>query len=338
MAKKEFWTIVIVTAVTVLIWFWAAGETLSQRSVNARLAFDLPEPESWLITPRQRFVSVSMEGSKLAMQQADQILRNDLRVPLQAMAGRQTIDMAEAAQDMRDLQATGVKVLSFEPGTIDVDVDQIVRVQSRVRASLPGVQTVGEIRIEPAEVTLAMPNALRQRFTGDLPVEAFVDRTRLDRLTPGERHTLSVKLRPPDGLASAEGVSVEPSTVQLSFAMRSRTREMTLDSVRIQLAGPPEDNVEYLVELDETVLRDVTITAEADLIRRIEANEATVVAMLHLSNREKELGIESKPISYFLAMVTDDLGHQRGVVVDARVGDTPQLPSVNFQVIRRPLP
>ncbi len=337
MAKKELWTIVIVTAVTVLIWFWAAGETLNQRTVNARIAFTLPEPETWLVTPRQRFVALSMEGSRLAMQQADQVLRSDLQLPLHASVGRQTVDLVEAIRRLRELEATGVKILGVEPASIEIDVDQIVRVPSRVRASLPGVQTVGEIEIEPAEVIVAMPNALRQRFAGDLPVEAFVDRSRLDRLEPGRRHTLDVKLRPPDGLASADGVRVEPASVQLSFTVRSRTRETTLESIRIQLAGPPEDNVEYLVELEETVLRDVTITAESDLIRRVENNEATVVAMLHLSNREKELGIERKPVSYFLAIFNDGQGVQRGEVVQARVGDSADVPVVHFQVRRRPI-
>ena len=337
MAKNELGTMLIVTAVTVLIWFWAAGETLDQRNVNARIAFELPEPQSWVIAPRQRFVTLSLEGSNLALQQADQVLRRDLAIPLHAAVGRQTVDVADALRRLSELEETGVKIIAAEPATLDVDVDQIVTIASRVRASLPGVQTVGEIEIHPAEVNLTMPSSLRQRFTGDLPVEAVVDRASLDRLAPDQRHTLDVKLRPPDGLASVDGVAVNPPTAKLSFTVQSRTREHRLENVRVQMAGPPEDNREYLVELDETVLRDVTITAESDLVSRIASGEVTVVAMLHLSNREKEQGIDRKPITYFLAIVPDEQGHTRGVVVNARVGSSSTLPVVRFQVTRRPV-
>lgn len=337
MAKREFGTILIVTAVTVLIWLWAAAETIDQESFGTRITLTLPEAASWQISPRQEFVRLSMEGSKLAMQQAEQVLRQGLHVPLRATIGRQTVDLLDAVRQAGELEATGVKLLGVEPATVDVDVDQLVAATARVRASLPGVQTDGEIDIEPAEATLTMPSALRQRFAGDLLVEAFVDRTRLDRLTPGQRHTLEVRMRPPDGLAAADGVKIEPSTAKLSFTVRSRTREFRMDSVRVQLAGPPEDSREYLVDLDETVLRDVTITAESDLIRRIEADEAPVVAVLHLSNREKEQGIDRKPISYFLALVTDEFGVTRGVVVDAQVGGSSSPPVVQFQVTRRPV-
>ena len=48
--RKEIWTVVIVTVVTVLIWFWAAGETQEQRAVNyARVEFVVAEPEEWLL-------------------------------------------------------------------------------------------------------------------------------------------------------------------------------------------------------------------------------------------------------------------------------------------------
>lgn len=335
--KRESGTILIVTAVTILIWFWAAGETTGTERFSARISFTLPEPASWQINQRQDFISITLEGSRLALQQAEQLLRQGLSLPLQAAVGRQTVDMPDAIRMLGDLESTGVKIVAVEPTTLDVEVDQIVAVTSRVRPSLPGVQTVGEVTIEPAEVTVTMPSALRQRFAGDLQVEAFVDRNRLDRLTPGQRHTLQVPLRGPDGLTVFDGVNIEPSTAKLSFTVQSRMREHRLDSVRVQLAGPPEDNREYVVDLNETVLRDVTIIAESDLIRRIEADEVFVVAMLHLSNREKEQGIDRKPISYFLALVPDDHGGTRGVIVDARVAGSTNLPIVRFRVSRRPM-
>jgi hypothetical protein len=96
--------------------------------------------------------------------------------------------------------------------------------------------------------------------------------------------------------------------------------------VRVQLAGPPEDHLDYLVEVEDSVLRDVTIRADSNLIDRIEQREALVVAMLHVSSREKEQQITAKPISYFVVLYTDASGLTHGRIVEAEVAGSADLP------------
>jgi len=130
-------------------------------------------------------------------------------------------------------------------------------------------------------------------------------------------------------------VSIEPQRVRLSFAVRSRIRELTLDSVRVQLAGPPEDHRDYLVDVEDAVVRDVTIRADTNLIERIEAREALVVAVLHVSSREKEQQIERKAVSYFLALYTDSTGTPQSRIVEAEVAGSPDPPVIRLQIQRK---
>lgn len=331
---SDIWTLLIVTSVAGLIWFWAAAETRDHRSIPVRLNFVVPDQNDWIVSPAQRTVRLELEGSKLALDQAERVLRQPLAVEFTPTIGTKLIDVLGSIRMDEDLEATGVKVLSADPSVVEIDADEIVRVPARVRPTLPGVQTVGEVEVRPAEVTVALPSRLRERWLGSITVEAFVERGRLDQLEPGRPHEIDVGVRPADGLPANAGLSIEPATVQLSFTMRSRIRETQLDNVRVQLAGPPEDYREFIVEVQDPILRNVTIRAEGDLIRRIESEEVTVVALLHLSNREKEQRIGSKPISYFLALVPRPDGSTRGVLVEGQIGDEPSPPPIRLNIER----
>ncbi len=103
--------------------------------------------------------------------------------------------------------------------------------------------------------------------------------------------------------------------------------------VRVQIAGPPEDHSEYVVEIDETdkQLANVTIKADGALIRQIERGEATVVALVHLSSSEKERRIESKAVTCFMALQPEG----GGTIVDAEVSGSSLMPVVRLQITDR---
>lgn len=333
---KELWTYLIVTAVAVLIWLWSAGETREVKRIEfARMQFTVPESQNWVITPNQVPLSVIVDGSKLANQRAETLCRQPVRIAISAVSGRQTVYLLERLRQHDGLRSTGVAIRAVEPTSVELDLDPVERMTARVKASLPGVQPEGDVVIEPAEVSVAMPARMRQRFPQSLFVEAFVDRSDLDRLKPGIRQTLDANLRLPEGLPSGSDVTIAPSKVSMSFVIRSRTREIKLDSVRVQLAGPPEDRDAYAVAVDPKQLRDVVVTADADLIRRIESNEVTVVAILHLSSREKESRIDSKKITAFMTLVPEAGGSTRGVQVQAKVGDSNEMPTVKLRITDR---
>lgn len=332
--RKEIWTYLIVTVVTVLIWFWAAGETREQKTINyGRVQFTLPP--DWRVKPSEQAVTVVVEGSKFSIQNAESVLRRPVKLSLPATTGRQAVDIVERLRHVDELRSTGVTIRSAEPLTIEVEVDEVQRFSAQVKAVLPSVITEGEVRINPPEVTLAIPSQLRQNFPADLTVEAPVDRSDLDRMAPGVQQTLDVKLRLPEEFGLSSDVLMLPAKVKLTFAIRSRTRETRLDSVRVQLAGPPEDRDMYQVEIDPKQLRDVTISADADLIRRIEAKEVPVVAVLHVSSREKEAKIESKRISYFMALVPEPSGTKGTQVTAVKIGENAEAPEINLKITDR---
>lgn len=333
---KEIWTYLLVSAITVLIWFWAAGETREPKRFDfARVQFAVPDQSDWIITPSQQPVSIVVEGSKLAIQHAETLFRRAVIIGIQPAVGRQGVDLLDRLRQSDNVRATGVNIRSVEPTAVELDVDRIESVDARVKPVLPGVQTEGDVVIEPAEVKVAIPGRARSRLPQSLTVEAFVDRIDLDRLEPGVRQTLECKLRLPEGQATGIDAAITPSRATVSLAIRSRTREVKLESVRVQIAGPPEDRDAYLIEVDPRQLRDVKITADADLVRRIESNEVPVVAIVHISSREKEAHIDSKRVTEFMALVPEPAGGTRGVMVSGKVNDSTEMPLIKLKITDR---
>ncbi len=325
--ERNIWTYLIVTAVTIVIWFIAASETRERRTMDARLRFEVADDSArWVVQPPLRTVRVSVEGSSMALDAAQRVAEGGLSVELPPVRGSQSVGLIDLIRQNSALSETGVTIASVEPTFIEIARDEIVSVPARVRASLPGVQTDGEVTIEPSEVTVLMPSAVRERAVGELTVEAFIDRAQLERLAPGVRHEQEAKLRLNDALLSdAANISILPGSARLGFTIRSRTEQAVLDVVRVHLTGPPEDNHEYIVDLEDQVVRNVTITGDAELIRRILIDdEVRVFAQLYVLSQEKEQRIASKRISHFVAYLPDGSGGTRGVIVEGHV-DNPEI-------------
>jgi hypothetical protein len=328
--RTDVWTYLIITAVAVVVWYWAAGETRVERDFGA-VEVEFRAGDTWIVEPPSALITISAEGSERAIRNARQIER--LTIDLTPQAGQQAVDLARQIRSHPDVEETGISVVSTVPAAIELTLDAIEGVPARVRPVLPGVQTVGEVVVDPPEVSVAMPSQLRSLLPEDLTVEAFLDRQELDRLERGIPQTIeNVALRLPERVAPGRRLEIDPPRVTLTFTIRSQIRELLLDApVRVQMAGPPEDS-EYLVEFDQKQLREVTVSAPVEVIERIESGQAVVVALVHLKSTEKEARIERKPVTCFLALSDD----APPVQVQARVGpDGATRPEIGITITDR---
>ncbi len=74
---------------------------------------------------------------------------------------------------------------------------------------------------------------------------------------------------------------------------------------------------------------------DGELISQIERNQVVVVAMVHLSQSEKERGIDSKAVTCFMALPLGENSPVRARIVDAEVAGTLQLPIVRLKITAR---
>ena len=334
--RERLWTYSLVTGVAVLIWFWAAAETRDHRDFLFIVRLAAAAPTEHFVSPGEVTAQVDLEGSRLALEKARR-----LKMPLVLTVGNELpsalgihdTDLATALAKNKLVRDTGVRVLSADPPSIDIEIDALVTVTVPIRFVLPPeLEIEGDFEVHPLEAVLMMPSRLRDRLSGDLEVEAHVLQHRIEGLEPGRRHTVTATLRPPAKLSGHEFVTITPTIATIKLAVHSRIEEVTLPVVRVQIAGPPKDHDEYAIEIDEKdiSLTDVTIKADGDLIEEIEQGKATVVALVHLSNAEKERRIESKPVTCFLALRDDG----SPTIVEAEAGGSAQ-PIVHLRITER---
>ncbi|MHC4128412.1 MAG: YbbR-like domain-containing protein [Planctomycetota bacterium] len=341
--RERLWTYALVSAVALLIWYWAAAETRDQDSSIFWLMFE-PAPQTEQIVTSQGIdkekveeVSVEMEGSRLALQRAAQLAA---RQPLILTAGielptdgeHKSLELVELLQSHERLTNTGVRILKTVPAEVDIVIDTLVPVVADIKAVTPGVEPEG-LEIDPSQAVVKLPS---RRAGEELSVEVHVPQTYLDRLEPGVINTVeNLKLRLAGPLANEESAVIQPSRATVTFTVRSRIKETTLPTVRVQIAGPPEDNDEYVVQIENNTIADVTVKADRELISRIERGDAVVVALVHLSHQEKELGVESKPVTCFMALPRDSSVSVAPTLVEAEVSGSSQPPLIRLQITER---
>lgn len=114
---------------------------------------------------------------------------------------------------------------------------------------------------------------------------------------------------------------------------RQQVRQIKLEFVPVQLVDTSRQDDGYVVQIEPMQLREAIVSADTDLIRRIQAREVDVVAVLHLSPVEKESQIEFKKISYFMATIRERDGTTRRVQINPRTGDA-DLPIVNLRIVK----
>jgi len=333
--RSDIWLYLIVTAVTLLIWFWAAGETLEQDSISTTVQFAAVDPERSMVMPNTLTATLTLEGSRVALREAGQTLRMPLvlelgREGVPAEPGGHVIDLLAVVAQHDRLRAAKLHVIACQPAAVPIEVDEIVRRSAPVQAAFPpGVRLEGEIEITPAEAQLVLPSCFLPSDPAALAIEAALDLRQLERIEPGRRQTLEVKLRPKGMLAANQAVHVQPPNATVSFTVQSKTRQITLPTVRVQLRSAPENLEEYAVQIREAdkVLRDVAVTADSDLIRRIESGEVKVFAVVYLATTDFDQRIQSKTVTCF---ATDG-----GTTVEAVVGDAAQPPAIGLTITER---
>lgn len=334
-SKDNIWTFLFITFVAVVIWFWAANGTREQTSVFIKFRFVAPEGSALSVTPSQGTATLSVQGSRLSLQKIKTIT-GLMPIPLgtegvSATPGMHQINLSDVLTNVPRIRDTGVRILTAEPASIEVQVDELLSIDALVAPNLPLVQVQGKPEVEPTQVKVRLPRSLRPMDGEVITVEPDVQREQLASLEPGKRYDIDVLLRVAGPLAGDQRVIIEPATARISFTVRSRVREFVRDSVRIQIAGPPEDQSEYLIEIAEPNLRNVTVRGDDDLIRRIESDEIKVVAVVHLSTRDKEEQITSKRVSYFAAVKPDGSVQP----IEATVNGSSEMPVVAMKITER---
>ena len=307
---RQLGTIVLVTVVTLLIWLLAAAKTRESDTIASRLEFTVASDsagERYDVSPSPIPMTLTVEGPAIAVRDARSLLTTaPLRISLPAEQGRREIanlaTLIEGTESIRDL---GVSVVAVDPAAVHVDITEFVTKTAVTRADIQSASTVQDVSVAPKEVRVTVPRSLVLQLPDPLVVDAVVDPRDISRLEPGVLHTVDGTLKLPDSVPITTGVAFEPASARVSFQLLARQRRAKVPRVRIQVISSPQDFGTYTVQLPEPLLSDVDIEASPDAIAEVEAGNAQVIGLVHLTTNDKERAVDTKAVSFF-AIVRPD--------------------------------
>jgi|TARA_B100000959_G_C14934725_1_gene605222 hypothetical protein len=307
--KDDTLAILFVTVLAVFIWLWSAVRTEEELNIKPNLYFVAPEGSSSTITPQKKSVELTFKGPRSALNSAEEACIDGISISIIDDDGEVSIDLASEINKLDVIRSTGAEVIAVNPSSITVEVQTMIHVDAVVVSSLPSITVNGDVTIDPATVTLRIPQQLRSTLPEAVTVNAVVSKTELEQLQPGYLHKLDASIQLPEDL-DEQGVIVEPNRVSLSFNIQSKTDKVTLPQVRVLIAAPAEDYATYSVALPVKIIPNVTIEADKELIASISSGEITVFALVRLASQDMEKRVERKLVTSFMAMLDDGTGVQ----------------------------
>ena len=298
-------TFVVVTAITLLIWIWAAGETRDSATLYARVGFTTPSNFNVIVGPTEdQQVSVSVQGSARSIQR----LRTALEEPVRLMtgsngipqeAGQHQVSLSEALQGVESFVTGDISVVMTKPSEIEVEIDSMTQLAVPVEAVMGDATLGGEAIANPSTATLTLPSRI-VALVPDAKVLAEPTKASLEGLDPGIRHVIIVPLRLPRALRPFEDeIRIEPKSVDLAFNLIMRTSTSTIQDVPVQIAFAVEEHEDFVISVEEAdrFLSDVVIEGSTDAIARFEDEMPGVIAFVVIDDENLEAGVIEVPIT-----------------------------------------
>ena len=307
MTRTDIWNLVVVTIVSLLIWFWAAGQTSETETVYASVAFETPEQV--VVTPRAvPGVEIRMRGPLQAVRKMTEYFRDPLRILVGSPGvpdanGEHLVDVAALARNAIEELGEPVQVISAEPTSIQINVTRMVERTVKIEPRLPeGARTTGRVEVVPSEGTLIIPEEFADTELV-LKLLADIPSAELSKLEPGRRYVIPATIELPIELQSiAQQLKFSPPKAEVSVALVSAETDHVLPAVPIQVAAPPADLDRYNVKIaaGNEFLRDVTLRGLPQDIRRIIDGEVRVAAFVHLTSDDLVQNVKERPISMWM--------------------------------------
>lgn len=311
--------VLVATLVTALIWSWAYDATRATGDATGKVMVRATTDASVHIEPvASTTVSVKFSGPRSAIRAAQQAIGAgiELRVgspEVPAAAGEHVLDLREVLAMRPELQQLAISVDATSPAQLRYRVLELSTVTARVTTDLADSQVVGQVSIEPEDVSITIPKEALSSLPELRPV-AVVDTAALER---GRRHSVDADVtlwRIPARWADA--VRISPARVRVAFTLRSNVRTATLASVPVQVAAPPAQlgAFDAMPASGSEALRQVTVSGPTEAITALEDGSARVVAVISLGSDDFTPGTTNRRVAAWIS--------PPGVTV-LRVGEVP---------------
>lgn len=316
-ALRQVKQFLVVSIVTVLIWLLAEAESVRTQKIPLDLTFKPDQDATRLVSlgsDRGPIVSttVTLQGPAARVDALADKLRSKLIAVQAGMEGvpvepgRRVIDLREVLRGLPAVRDSRIAIAQVEPETVQVDVDNLVTRDARVRPVVPDGQVLeGSPEPTPATVRLRFPESAAGKVPEDLSLPARIDRSSLTNLPEGRRTIIkNVPVEIPEALRGLDGVRLQPASVSVAVTLRSRASSAVLATVPVHVRLAPTETGMWDIQVppESRLLTDVAVTGPSEDIEQIRSGRLKPIAFVPLSFEELEKAaasgqpIEKEPI------------------------------------------
>jgi len=243
--------VLVVVPLTLVIWYLADQATQRNGDADVQITIKSHDPVIH-IDPRSARFSVTFVGSTRAIER----LQTDTKErPLEvewslpesySRSRRHTIPAKDMIEDLPAIRARGVSVERVSPEMLTFTADRLETVTMPVVADTGRIK-VSELRFDPPEVEVALPNRQLERIPQDGRHATVRLEEQLEGISPGESVSFEdVPVEPRVGELRA--VVIEPDRVNVTLRVMGQTRKQRLSNIRVWLAGSPQVLEQYRIE------------------------------------------------------------------------------------------
>jgi len=302
--------LLLVTIVSVLIFYLAFTQTKKDFEINFEVQFRLPDGvagERTIIRPTSpTAIKVVAEGSAVARKDAESLDRSLITLTvgetgIPGEIGDNVVDIEQAVQGLLARRRIDAAIKTATPIQVPLRLDAITSRTVSVTPVLPGVRVDGNIIVQPPTVTITGPAGVLEQ-AGEIRVEATMEGSVLGNLETGRRHSPMVRVRlvPEFPGADLSRLNVVPDLVSVVFTLLARdqtlrigTQDSPIPAVPVHVAISPVDLERFVVTVPDRdlLLRDIELFGPADQIAQITARTFRVFAYVQVTTDDLELAL-----------------------------------------------
>ncbi len=303
--------ILLTTTLALLVWAWAEGEGLSTAPATPRLVFAAP-PSSDLsarvVDPSwNSIVTVSLRGSNSSIGAAQRAMLSPLVLTpgvgaFPSTPGAHRLDLRDVLRASPEIRRTGVSIMSVEPATLDVRVDQLLTRQATVRLRTRGGELAQPASVTPEVVTVRFPAEAAPKLPEVLELDAVLDLATIGAGV-GAKATGAADVRVPVAIQSAWrelGVlDPVPAMVSVSFLRGTPDETITLPSIPVVVVIDPEapGGTGWQIELIDSYVRDVKMVGPGAALAGLRDGKSQARAVGVLSEGDLVAGDRLIPVT-----------------------------------------
>ena len=302
-------TAILVTFFTALIWVLAEGESLQTKRAVVDVEFPTTVSEAYTARladggGRVWRVEALVEGSTASLEALDEVLRRAVALEpgmegVPRESGEHTVDLREALRGHPEFRSRGVAVLTVEPPTVRIVVDQLVTRSFPIRVEAPLEALEGAATLSGADqAEVRLPARVLDSLSGAGEVVARVSPEDLASLQEGVRSRLPVRLEPGPGLASAGVLGIEPATVDVQLTVRTQTQTIVIPTLNIDIRGQLDQLSKWEITVEPPDLQNVRVTGPSELIAKIEARTLKLRPFVWVEYDELKVGTLTRRVQF----------------------------------------